>query len=988
MSRNQLVQPPNTVKCKAIDASGLLGSLYDKQKDRLLNKHNQTIKGSRRSLNICHCALQQDVSENDFNLLKFIDIEDELRISLLLPGFARRIGIAAVMNDSNPIDQRTRILYYSYKDQRQQVCNMDDVSKMLHLSDPQRAATHVITAMDIGVDLVAIIQLRANVGIVSEIDAALERICLFLRDSASYSTSTTQDQDIRLLETNTTITVCSNAPIYTGLTRISDLLYQIARHKHSSCHPITYYLSPTKGLHPQYIVSLKNLSPTLVDKIERCFLRSRTLLEYLKITLNNHMLNLFVGLLPDWLYQIKRQGANLKERHVKHTQQMSCKLMEFRSGRCDSYSVNSMLDTYELSTLETTKNILDQQVKHLNKENSFIPQSKHPSANNSATISEITQRHNHHYGDIVPVNYAGNNQAGSGRRHSSQGLTDNMKSNFNPSSESQYQLYPFKQLEEVPSSNQDRSDGSLSRSEKPSAYDILESPILPTLPSPPASETINILLLGETGVGKSTFINAFVNYLSFDTFEQAELNKPVVLIPVSFIMTVGDNFDERIVKFGGDMDMSKNEDFDHPGQSVTQHCKSYVFDLSDGKKLCIIDTPGFGDTRGIEQDDRNMQNILKYINNLSHINAICFLLKPNSSRLNVFFRSCLMQIFDLLGANICKYLTFCFTNARSTFYSPGDTGPLLKSMLKSLTIGDVPFTKENTFCFDSESFRYLIALRDEIPFTEQDKQDYAMSWSISVKESNRLIDYVRTKLVLYPQKSDWQSPKHAQFEIMYMIRPMLETMRNNLRNTILKSSNKQIVFIPRMLHRPSSLCYRCKTETIPIERFRIASEYPHGIQGTCYFAGCSCPPDQHIRIYHLLEYQSVNVGTNQDDGQNVLIEASSVFAYFLVHIVHSTQEDPFGAGLQRMLIQESDLCDYHKPDSLNSQLVQELRKLQQDYEIKKRSLESKKGPIPLPEIYRWVNRVRQLPTIKAQMDVIDQGREILMKQHENEHQEL
>jgi hypothetical protein len=189
-----------------------------------------------------------------------------------------------------------------------------------------------------------------------------------------------------------------------------------------------------------------------------------------------------------------------------------------------------------------------------------------------------------------------------------------------------------------------------------------QTPALPELPPLTTDPIINILLLGETGVGKSTFINAFVNYLSFDTFEQAELNKPVVLIPVSFLMTVGDNFDERIVKFGA-VDDSKNEDFDHPGQSVTQHCKSYIFHLNDGKKLCIIDTPGFGDTRGLDQDDRNMQNILEYINNLDHLNAICFLLKPNTSRLNIFFRSCLTQILDLLGPNICKNLTFCFTNS-------------------------------------------------------------------------------------------------------------------------------------------------------------------------------------------------------------------------------------------------------------------------------------------------------------------------------------
>src|SRR5262249_8095911 len=83
-----------------------------------------------------------------------------------------------------------------------------------------------------------------------------------------------------------------------------------------------------------------------------------------------------------------------------------------------------------------------------------------------------------------------------------------------------------------------------------------------------SDEIINILLLGESGVGKSTFINAFVNYLHFDKLEQAQ-KRSIILIPVSFLMTFGDDFQERTIRFGA-MDTFSNEDHDHPGQSVTQ----------------------------------------------------------------------------------------------------------------------------------------------------------------------------------------------------------------------------------------------------------------------------------------------------------------------------------------------------------------------------------------------------------------------------------
>ncbi|CAF5165056.1 unnamed protein product [Rotaria sp. Silwood1] len=132
-----------------------------------------------------------------------------------------------------------------------------------------------------------------------------------------------------------------------------------------------------------------------------------------------------------------------------------------------------------------------------------------------------------------------------------------------------------------------------------------------------------------------------------------------------------------------------------------------------------------------------------------------------------------MQLFSFLAPTAQRNVIFCFTNARSTFYTPGNTAPLLKTMLASLSTNDISFKKENTFCFDSESFRYLGALRNEIEFTNDEKQEYQMSWSTSVKESDRLINYIEKKLTVYHIDNGWQSIKHAQFEISYMIRPMI-----------------------------------------------------------------------------------------------------------------------------------------------------------------------------------------------------------------------
>lgn len=77
-------------------------------------------------------------------------------------------------------------------------------------------------------------------------------------------------------------------------------------------------------------------------------------------------------------------------------------------------------------------------------------------------------------------------------------------------------------------------------------------------------EFINILLLGETGVGKSTFLNSFVNYINFKKFEIAEQENPICVIPTK-ITLFDDEMNERVIKIGED-----NNEFMEVGASATQ----------------------------------------------------------------------------------------------------------------------------------------------------------------------------------------------------------------------------------------------------------------------------------------------------------------------------------------------------------------------------------------------------------------------------------
>jgi GTPase SAR1 family protein len=443
-------------------------------------------------------------------------------------------------------------------------------------------------------------------------------------------------------------------------------------------------------------------------------------------------------------------------------------------------------------------------------------------------------------------------------------------------------------------------------------------------------ETINILLLGETGVGKSTFINALINYLTFQTLDNAQSNEPMVVIPASFVMTVGNNLDEYTVK-SDDSPHSKNEDFDHPGQSVTQHCQSYIYNLNENLKLRIIDTPGFGDTRGLDQDNRNMQHILECIKKFQHLNAICFLLKSNESQLNIFLRMCFTQLFNLFGPDIRDNIIFCFTNSRSTFYTPGNTALLLKDMLSSLVIPEIPFNKKNTFCFDNESFRYLIARQNHVPFSNLDKQEYEISWKNSVAELHRLIHYIRKNLLAYPVPDESKVIKYTTIKIAQLTHPMLETMRYILRNIIINKMNslKQSVELhtnnddvdhnyPRLPHQPILLDF--------LEDYQIFND--------------PLSQKQHKMIDHL----------------SLFCQISAEFSYFLSHIAHYRNGDPFLIGLFRLIGEEKEICEEKNRNYMNLQLIDSLQKLMNNYEQRLQSIQSTST-----NIYHWIKYLNKYP---------------------------
>jgi hypothetical protein len=68
----------------------------------------------------------------------------------------------------------------------------------------------------------------------------------------------------------------------------------------------------------------------------------------------------------------------------------------------------------------------------------------------------------------------------------------------------------------------------------------------------------------------------------------------------------------------------------------------------------------------------------------------------------------------------------------------------------------------------------------------------------------------------------------------------------------------------------------------------------------------------------------------------------------------------------------------------NLQLVNDLKRLKNDYEIQFNDLKNNHRYGTLQDIYQWIQTVRQYPMICEQMLAIKQGQEMIMKQCEYE----
>uniref|UniRef100_A0A8C2C324 AIG1-type G domain-containing protein n=1 Tax=Cyprinus carpio TaxID=7962 RepID=A0A8C2C324_CYPCA len=146
-----------------------------------------------------------------------------------------------------------------------------------------------------------------------------------------------------------------------------------------------------------------------------------------------------------------------------------------------------------------------------------------------------------------------------------------------------------------------------------------------------------ILLVGETGVGKTTIINTMVNYLLNVKFE-----------------------DEIWYEITEEAARDQSE-------SQTSEITVYeVFPVKNPISLTIIDTPGYGDTRGLDKDlevAENLATLFQSKDGVREVDAVCFVTQASKNRLSDRQHYIISSILSLFGNDIVNNIVFLITHS-------------------------------------------------------------------------------------------------------------------------------------------------------------------------------------------------------------------------------------------------------------------------------------------------------------------------------------
>ena len=203
-----------------------------------------------------------------------------------------------------------------------------------------------------------------------------------------------------------------------------------------------------------------------------------------------------------------------------------------------------------------------------------------------------------------------------------------------------------------------------------------------------------ILLIGQTGAGKTTLVNMMVNIQGGVKFE----GERKIAIPQDIKISSYDRKQSKTLSLGCNIGQFKglqSEVQANQSSSQTQMPSVYkILDKSTNKQLTLIDTPGLSDTEGSKKDEQHINNILSYLISIGGVNTICLVHKASQARLSNSLALAITNIKEMFTKDCIKNFIVCVTDC-------SDHSQV--SCLDSLEDLGIPL--DNIFCFQNDCLK-------------------------------------------------------------------------------------------------------------------------------------------------------------------------------------------------------------------------------------------------------------------------------------------
>ncbi|XP_031605526.2 uncharacterized protein LOC116327962 [Oreochromis aureus] len=161
-----------------------------------------------------------------------------------------------------------------------------------------------------------------------------------------------------------------------------------------------------------------------------------------------------------------------------------------------------------------------------------------------------------------------------------------------------------------------------------------------------------IMVLGATGAGKSTLINGMISYI------------------------LGVNWEDPYR-----LNLVNETQSTSQAHSQTSEVTVYKINHQDGFQipfsLTIVDTPGFGDTRGIEKDREiveQLRNLFSAQGGVSEIDAVCFVAQAALARLTPTQKYVFDSVLSIFGKDVAENIRVLVT------FADGQRPPVLEAI--------------------------------------------------------------------------------------------------------------------------------------------------------------------------------------------------------------------------------------------------------------------------------------------------------------------